>query len=49
MIQYSLMCTRKEFLREILDVLVNFFRMLKNEMGSRPGSDNFMFKAVLQL
>ena len=46
------MCTCKEFLREILDILVNttdlvFSRMIPDEMGSKPGSDIFMFQSCI--
>ena len=47
------MCTRKEFLHDILDILVNINGWcflgwtVPDEMGSKPGSDIFMFQSCI--
>ena len=47
------MCSRKEFQREILDFLVNINGWcflgwtVPDEMGSKPGSDIFMFQSCI--
>ena len=49
----SLMCTRKEFLHDILDILVNINGWcflgwtVPDEMGNKQGSDIFMFQSCI--